>query len=434
MTVETRMPESSEHAPTEHEQAESGPSPNSTTSTSPINLTSPINQQGSASRALLIFTVSAALLGLLDSRRLGGYLERLELPGATDSAELVRQVASLSGAELISNAESRLLRDLTPHRRLGVVMTPAHAVTLDPAPLSPFDPNPELPSAVPDLTPSATLPEHSQAGIAPAPHESPLLVELPVAHAPAPIIQTEKPRVLIVGDSLIMEGLGPALLRTLRKNTDLDVAREGKYSTGLTRTDTFDWPKHMETLVPDKRPNLIVVCLGANDFQDILIGGKRHIAGTEKWSALYRARADAFLAAATRDGAEVLWLGLPIMGSESYEKRIRALSNLQQAACASVAPLCRFADNVSVLADKNGNYLSHITDDQGRQVRLRYKDKIHVTEPAGQMITDAVLPLLNDLLKPRMDAYKQHEAEQAAKQAEVDLLAKHIEDDSPTPE
>lgn len=66
--------------------------------------------------------------------------------------------------------------------------------------------------------------------------------------------RNRKPLVLLVGDSMMMEGFGPVLQRTLRKRPDLDVVREGKYSTGLSRQDYFVWPAQLEEAGGEVQP------------------------------------------------------------------------------------------------------------------------------------------------------------------------------------
>lgn len=335
--------------------------------------------QAQTCRALPVFALGIVLLGLLESERLSTFLERLPFSRVEKAAQAVREAGMYSGAELVSNAETRLLALLTPSMSLGAMSAET-----------------PMPAATAVQPPAPTIPMITE-----PPLEAPAIPE----QVKRDTVREDRPRVLIVGDSLIMEGLGPVLLRTLSRDDHLDVSREGKYSTGLTRTDTFDWPTHLRGLVAERRPDLLLVSLGANDFQDILLDGKRHIAGTESWQLLYRQRADQFLSAATSTGARVLWLGLPIMGNETYEHRIRGLSALQQQACEAVAPLCVFKNNETTLADKTGAYLSHITDTQGRHVRLRYKDKIHVTEAGGQLMTNEALPMVMELLAPEVAAY-----------------------------
>lgn len=82
---------------------------------------------------------------------------------------------------------------------------------------------------------------------------------------------------LPVGDPMMMGGFGPVLQRILRKHPDLEVVREGGYSTGLSRQDYFGWPVQLEKLVEKYSPDMAVICMGANDPQDIIDKNrKRH--------------------------------------------------------------------------------------------------------------------------------------------------------------
>ena len=232
---------------------------------------------------------------------------------------------------------------------------------------------------------------------------------------PPPPVRAEterKPLVLLVGDSMMMEGFGPVLQRTLRKRPDLEVVREGKYSTGLSRQDYFDWPAQLEKLVGKYNPDMVVICMGANDPQDIIDETrKRHHADSESWKTIYRSRAERLLAVATAKGAKAVWVGLPVMGKEPYSTRVRRLSELQKEACETYH--ASFVDTVKVLADAQGNYTTFKVDDKGRHVRLRYKDMVHVTEDGGAMLSAAVEPVVEkELLLGRNKA-----AERPAPQA-----------------
>lgn len=329
-----------------------------------------------SSRALAVYALTVCLLALLESGRLQTFLEQTEVPGAEQAAVLLHEAARLSGATLVSNAETRLTRQLATDTVIGGT-----------APATEATGTAGISGTLADRI--ASLPAAPRRAFVP-PQAVATTPAKPKAFVPQ-VRQSATPAVLIVGDSLIMEGLGPALHRTLRKRTDINVVREGRYSTGLTRADTFNWPDRMRELVALHDPDIILVCLGANDSQDILVEGKRHIAGTPSWQTLYRERADRFLAAATARGATVIWLGLPIMGKPAYEKRIRLLSDLQEAACTD-EPLCGFQNGVPALADAAGNYLAFLVDEKGQHVRLRYKDMVHVTEQGGQRLVDRAMP------------------------------------------
>ena len=214
----------------------------------------------------------------------------------------------------------------------------------------------------------------------------------------------DKPLVLLVGDSMMMEGLGPALLRNLRGRDDLVVVREAKYSTGLSRMDYFDWPAFMESLVEKYTPDVVIITMGGNDAQDIVDENKkRHFVGTPSWEERYRERAGLLLAAAQKGGAKVIWVGLPIMGYPNQDKYTRQLCAQQKAACTNATSQV-FVDTLAVLADEKGEFMAFIKDDEGKQTRIRYKDKIHVTTTGGEMLIKEVLPHLDAILKPLANA------------------------------
>lgn len=339
-----------------------------------------------AGRAIAVYALALVLLALLESDRLQAFLEQSRLPGALQAATVVDKAARLSGAALVSSAEGRLASQLTVQTVVGAI---AVSSSVD-------SPNENAPKTVAVLAATSSAAPR-RAFMPPLPELEKPTVSIPEKAVSATLRQSDMPTLLIVGDSLIMEGLGPALHRTLRKRTDINVMREGRYSTGLTRTDTFNWPDRMRELVALHNPDIILVCLGANDSQDILLDGKRHIAGTPSWKILYSQRADRFLAEATAKGAMVIWLGLPIMGKPPYEARIRLLSDLQEASC-TAEPLCRFQNGMAPLADAHGNYLAFVLDSKGQHVRLRYKDMVHVTESGGQRLVDNAMPLINTLV------------------------------------
>jgi hypothetical protein len=205
--------------------------------------------------------------------------------------------------------------------------------------------------------------------------------------------------ILLAGDSMMMEGLGPALVRALRDRADLKISREAKYSTGLSRRDYFDWPLHMAALVDRHSPDLVILALGGNDSQDIVdVTQKRHLVGTPSWERHYLLRARELVAAARKNGSLVLWVGLPVMGNSPYDRYTLQISRQQQAACSD--PVSQvFVDTLPVLADDRGGYLTYAKNAQGAQIRIRQKDKIHVTDAGGDFLAAAVLPQINAMLE-----------------------------------
>ncbi len=217
-----------------------------------------------------------------------------------------------------------------------------------------------------------------------------------------------KKRVLLVGDSMMMEGLGPTLHHRLRKRDNLDVHREGKYSSGLSRPDFYNWFENLPKMLEQYQPDLLIVSLGANDTQDIVIDKKRYFIDTKEWAELYLERSKKFLALADNGKREILWVSLPVMGKEPYFTRTKLISKLQAEAVNEAAKeadkeatgdaaKARFI-NIEHLLTENGKYTTFYTGKNNQSIRLRSKDLIHVSNEGGEILTDYVLPFVDKKL------------------------------------
>ncbi len=364
-----------------------------------------VDQNMTSGRACAMYALVFVLMLFLDAGRFSAFLERagIDFPPAAAIGQAVKQVAGATGLAALSESEGRLVAGCSPDWRIGAVESPEEQTAVASGPSPEASAAPSLPESVPPSTssavppaetpPLASLPGETETALPADSLQQPAQPETP----PSPVrAGREKPLVLLIGDSMMMEGFGPVLQRTLRKRPDMDVVREGKYSTGLSRQDYFDWPGHLEELVGKYDPDLVVICMGANDAQDIIDGDrKRHHADSESWKDIYRGRAERLLAIATAKGAKVVWAGLPIMGKEPYATRIRRLSELQRQACETYNGV--FVDTVRTLADAQGNYTT-FAEHKGKHVRLRYKDMVHVTEDGGTMLSAAVEPAVEKTL------------------------------------
>jgi S-formylglutathione hydrolase FrmB len=241
----------------------------------------------------------------------------------------------------------------------------------------------------------------------------------PPAEPPAP--RKLRPKtVLIAGDSMILEGFGVALQRELQKRKHLKVYREGKYSSGLSRPDYFNWMPYLKELLAKHKPDLLVISLGANDGQDIVDAkGKRHFVATESWNEIYGSRVTELLELAKDKGVFVFWVGLPIMGPTGYNKRIANLNQVAESACQK-ASNCEFVDVWLTLADDKDNYTTFMKTAAGRHIRIRAKDRIHLTTAGGQVMVKYFLertePLV-DLSEPKKDQPKTAQIDESIKAA-----------------
>jgi hypothetical protein len=197
-------------------------------------------------------------------------------------------------------------------------------------------------------------------------------------------------KVLIVGDSLILEGFGPMLEKTLLEHEGVDVVREGAYSTGLNKTDFFDWNQKTEELITLHKPDVLIVMFGANDGQGILdADGKAHPLGTEGWSEVYGRRVDAYLKRISPKIKKLFWVGHPIPGNAKFRSKLAAMNLVYQSETAKFpnAVYVNTWDRFAV----NGEFKASIADDRGLVKRVKGGDGVHVTNFGGKIMADVVI-------------------------------------------
>jgi hypothetical protein len=243
-----------------------------------------------------------------------------------------------------------------------------------------------------DSSPAEPPETKDTAGTEIAPAQSGPQAENSEATAPDPQKPKFKPhRVLLVGDSMIAEGFGPALQRRLRKETSLEIVRKGQYSTGLVHQEDFNWASVLKEFIREHNPDMIVIQMGANDSIDILeSSGKRLYCGNEPWREVYGSRVREFLKVASEEKILSFWVGLPIMGSEKYCSKVRVINSVVEQECAKISE-CVYLDSWTVLADSEGKYTAYIKGPGGKQTRIRAKDNVHLTEAGGAILTDYFL-------------------------------------------
>jgi len=328
-------------------------------------------------KVVIVYLLAFGLVSGHEFDRLLGWVETVCLDWSCSSRTLER-IRDLQGAaekfhlDQIIPAEERVLGLLQGGPSIGGTGSGAEAGRGD---------RPE-PSQVSLAAPSPESAPFGPAGIPPPEEEAG-----PYPLEEKPPAKLEPRTVLIAGDSMILEGFGVALQRRLKKFQDLTVIREGVYSSGLSRPDYFDWQPYLKELLDKHRPDLLVLSLGANDPQDIVDEkGRRHFCATEGWNEIYAGRVRGLLETAAERGVLTFWVGLPIMASEKYGRKIANINAVVERECAR-RPDCHFVDTWLVLADSDNGFSTYREKGDGRHVRIRAKDGIHLTETGGGILT-----------------------------------------------
>lgn len=359
-------------------------------------------------KIIFVYCLALALVCIHQAGRVADWFEDLALSREGTISEVSFKVASFFrdrvdpwGPSQLNRAENWVLALFAPGSAPRPVLwdPPPSGPDLTPSnPGRPDQPPPDTPRPGPDEQPAGMPPIHwalDARPILPTPPSSEpdgqQMASLPPQGHPADQARGFNPaRVLLLGDSMMLEGLGPPLQRELKKNEGLAVFRDGRYGTGLVRLDNFDWLAYFDQMLEKYYPDLIILTLGANDTQDMVEEGRRLPVGGQEWTELYARRVADLLNRAQARRARVFWVGLPIMGREPYGTRTNHINQVVEAVC-RVAANCRYWDSRLSVADAKGQYATYLSDEQGRSQRIRKQDLIHLTEVGGRIMADKFL-------------------------------------------
>ena len=241
----------------------------------------------------------------------------------------------------------------------------------------------ELATRVAPVTVAAAAPSAAPRPPSPAaPSPSPVIAAAPVVAAvkAAP----KEGTILMLGDSLmggVVSGLRPELPKAYR------IVDRHKSSTGLTNQQYFDWPSVAKQATADTKPAWVIIHLGGNDGQDMLVDGRWVKFGTADWDAMYTRRAEAMIQGVRSawPEARVLWLGLPNMRPPSYQAKSSRINGLQKAAALSQG--VAFVDAHAALGQQ---YSKDGVGDSGKREIWRLDDGIHYSRAGGGRLGKAV--------------------------------------------
>jgi len=180
--------------------------------------------------------------------------------------------------------------------------------------------------------------------------------------------------VLEIGDSLGAD-LGYGINRHLPANSGLKMLQYDRPSTGLANSWYFSWPVNLATYLSQYHPQLVIVCLGGNDEQNMTVNGNVVPFGSTAWERDYLGYVREIVTEATKSGAYVVWIGMPIMQPYSYNQGITILNALYQEGVTS-EPNATFVPVWSLFSNPEGEFESQASVN-GTETNLRSTDGIH---------------------------------------------------------
>jgi hypothetical protein len=204
-----------------------------------------------------------------------------------------------------------------------------------------------------------------------------------------------KPRTIaLVGDSMMAVGLSSTLLRDTAANPNLHVIKAFRSGTGLARPDVFDWMKEYPAMIGSEHPDVILVAIGANDGQGFVDENKTMAFGSDDWIKVYRQRTAAFMNMLAQDDARVVWIGLPPMKSSQYNAKIAEINRIAFTVVSSY-PNAVWWNPETYIADESGKFREFVTAADGKTMRIRAADGIHLSDEGAELFAPKLVSWLS---------------------------------------
>jgi hypothetical protein len=233
---------------------------------------------------------------------------------------------------------------------------------------------------------------------------------VPVAKPPQPTRRVFTPRrplrIWIAGDSLVVVP-GESILRAIAGRPSLAPAApiDGRIATGLERPDVFNWFTHVRETMRSRKPDAVVLMLGGNDDHGFMTGVPEGMTigsfGSGSWTMEYRRRVRGIMDAVIRDGAYLVWIGLPISRDAEQTRRYDAINAIVQSEAAKRRGRVAYLDTYFFFAGPDGGYAQYVADASGKLVKMRADDGVHFERPAGDRIAQEVLRRLEQRFRLR---------------------------------
>lgn len=220
-----------------------------------------------------------------------------------------------------------------------------------------------------------------------------------------PLPEGERKPVLAIGDSM-MRILGARFEKQFAKafketgKKEKSATAYSSLGSGLVRDDAFDWYAKIRELLADRKPQAVIVLLGANDRQTIKDGEGRTIEfGTDDWSVEYAKRVARAMDELCEDKTvkHVIWMLLPDM-KESIQQDYAELVNdiiRKEAVAGDVrkAKIITF-DTRLVLSRKPGKYSDFLmvaTKTGAQSIKVREPDGVHFSRAGAEHLAARVI-------------------------------------------
>jgi uncharacterized protein len=209
----------------------------------------------------------------------------------------------------------------------------------------------------------------------------------------------DEPLRLWVGGDFMAQVFGESLLAAAEPTGLLDAVIHFESASGLTRSDFYDWPEALGRDLDDHDAEVVVVMLGANDGQGIVLADGTAVPAVDdpRWASEYRRRVGALMDQLRAPGRKVVWVGQPPMRAPGLAASM-AVVNRAYADEAAGRPWVSYLDAAAVLGGPGGTYAESLPagPNGGAPVVVRQPDGIHLTPAGGERLAAEVMAVIGE--------------------------------------
>lgn len=199
---------------------------------------------------------------------------------------------------------------------------------------------------------------------------------------------------MIIGSSSMLEGLGPRIERDLKSIPQMRVIRSGKYSSGLTRPDFYNWNTQAQQLIASYQPQVIITQFGGNDGQTITDNrGRRIPYGGKGWDDAYKQKVDDFMRIISKV-KRVYWLELPIAATPDFTEKFIRMNRIHSEVAAKY-PTITYVKTWERFAP-NGRFANVLPDNEGRKAVVKASDGVHLTEHGAKIMSSILMDYVRE--------------------------------------
>ena len=98
----------------------------------------------------------------------------------------------------------------------------------------------------------------------------------------------------------------------------------------------------------------------------------------------------------TRNGAFLVWIGLPITRDEAQTRRFDAINAIVESEAAKRPRRVSYLDTYFSFAGADGGFAQYVSDPSGKLVKMRADDGVHFERAAGDLIARQMLRRLGE--------------------------------------